>query len=99
MFIRKYLDELDEKIRKLDKFYHDDDFEFRRIRNIQDLFKLPIDEDYYKPTLVKSGYNSNYTQCKSKGGKILTVKEYLALIEQYLEDLINDYKNKDEWKI
>ena len=29
----KYLDELDEKIRKLDKYYHDDDFEFRGIRN------------------------------------------------------------------
>ena len=24
---RKYLDELDKKIRKLDKYYHDDDFE------------------------------------------------------------------------
>ena len=35
---RKYLDELDEKFRKLDKYYHDDDFEFRGIRNIQDLF-------------------------------------------------------------
>ena len=58
----KYLDELDEKIRKLDKYYHDDDFEFRGIRNILDLFKSSIDEDYYKPTLVKSGYNSNYTQ-------------------------------------
>ena len=33
---RKYLDELDEKIRKLDKYYHDDDFEFRGLRNIQD---------------------------------------------------------------
>ena len=63
------------------------------------MFKLPINEDYYKPTLVKSGYNSNYTQYESKGDKILTVKEYLALIEQYLEDLINDYKNKGEWKI
>ena len=63
------------------------------------MFKLPIDEDYYKPTLIKSGYNSNYTQYESKGDKILTVKEYLALIEQYLEDLINDYKNKGEWKI
>ena len=30
---------------------------------------------------------------------MLTVKEYLSLIEQYLEDLINDYKNKGEWKI
>ena len=43
---QKYLDELDEKICKLDKYYHDDDFEFRGIRTIQDLFKLPIDEDY-----------------------------------------------------
>ena len=33
---RKYIDELDEKICKLDKYYHDDDFEFRGIRNIQD---------------------------------------------------------------
>ena len=71
---RKCLDELDKKIRQLEKYYHDDDFEFRGIRNIQDLFKLPIDEDYYKPALVKSGYNSNYTQYESKGDKILTVK-------------------------
>ena len=26
---RNYLDELDEKIRKLDKYYHDDDFEYK----------------------------------------------------------------------
>ena len=96
---RKYLDELDEKICKLDKYYHDDDFEFRGIRNIQDLFKLPIDEDYYKPTLVQSGYNNNYIQYESKGDKILTVKEYLGLIESYLADMINDYKSKCEWKI
>ena len=49
---RKYLDELDENIRKLDKYYHDDDFEFKGIRNIQDSLKLPIDEHYYKPTLA-----------------------------------------------
>ena len=89
---------MDEKIRKLDKYYHDGDFEFRRIRNIQDLFKLRIGEDYYKPTLVKSGYN-NYIQYESKGDKILTVKEYLGLIESYLADMINDYESKGEWKI
>ena len=104
MFIKikksgKYLDELDEKIYKLDKYYHDDDFEFRGIRNIQDLCKLPIDEDFYKPTLVKSGYNNNYIQYESKGDKILTVKEYLGLIEPYLANMINDYKSKGEWKI
>ena len=63
------------------------------------MFKLPIDEDYYKPTLVKSGYKSNYTQYESKGDKILTVKEYLSLIEPYLANMINDYKSKGEWKI
>ena len=83
----------------MDKYYHDDDFEFRGIRNIQDLFKSSIDEDYYKPTLIKSGYNSNYIQYESKGDKLLMVKEYLGLIEPYLADMINDYKSKGEWKI
>ena len=79
----------------MDKYYHDDDFEFRGIRNVQDLFKSSIDEDYYKPTLVKGGYNNNYAQYE----RLLTVKEYLGLIEPYLADMINDYKNKGEWKI
>ena len=83
----------------MDKYYHDDDFEYRGIRSIQYLFKSSIDEDYYKPTLVKSGYNSNYIQYESKEDKILTVKEYLDLIESYLADMINDYKSKGEWKI
>ena len=63
------------------------------------MFKLSIDEDYYKRTFVKSGYNNNYIQYESKGDKILTVKEYLSLIEPYLADMINDYKSKGEWKI
>ena len=66
---------------------------------MQDLFKLPIDEDYFKPTLVKSDYNSNYIQYESKGDRILTVKEYLDLTESYLADMINDHKSKGEWKI
>ena len=83
----------------MDKYYHDDDFEFRGIRNVQDLFKSSIDEDYYKPTLAKSGYNNNCAQYESKGDKILTVKEYLGLIEPYLADMINNYKNKGKWEI
>ena len=63
------------------------------------MFKLSIDKDYYKPTLVKTGYNNNYIRYESKGDKILTVKECLALIEQYLRELINYYKNKGKWKI
>ena len=66
---------------------------------MRDLFKLSINKDYYKPTLGKSGYNNNYTQYESKGDKILTLEEYLALTEQYLRELINYYKNKSEWKV
>ena len=59
------------------------------------MFKILI----YKPTLVKSGYNNNYIQYGSEGDKILTIEEYLALIEPYLKELINDYKNNGKWKI
>ena len=72
----KCLDELDEKIRKLYRYYHDyDDFEYRGIKNIEDLFRLSISEDYYKPKLVKTGYSGNYDKYESKGDKILTAKE------------------------
>ena len=66
---------------------------------MHNLFKLSIGKDYYKPILVKSGYNNNYIQYESKGDKILRVKEYLALKEKYLRELINYYKNKGEWKL
>ena len=95
----KYLNKLNERIRRLNKYYCDyDDYEYKGIKNIKDLFKLSIDKDYYKPILVKSGYNGNYVQYETKGDKILTLKEYLALIEKYLRKLINYYKNKGEWK-
>ena len=59
------------------------------------MFKILI----YKPTIVKSGYNNNYIEYRSERDKLLTVEEYLALIEPYLTELINDYKSKGEWKI
>ena len=58
---------------------------------------MSIDKDYYKPILVKSGYNNDYIQYESKGDKMLT--QSLALIERYLRKLINYYKNKGEWKL
>ena len=95
----KYLDELDEKIDKLEKYHDYDDFEYKGIKDIKDLFKLSIDKDHYKPVLVKSGYNNNYVQYESKGDKILSIQEYLALIEKYLRKLISQYKKEGEWKI
>ena len=59
------------------------------------MFKISI----YKPTIVKSGYDNNYIEYRSEGDKLLTIEEYLNLIEPYLRELINDHKNKGEWKI
>ena len=96
---KRYLDEFDKKILKLDKYHNYDDYEYKGIKDIKYLFKLSINKDHYKPTLVKSRYNGNYVQYESKGDKTLTPKEYLALIEKYLRELINYYKNKGEWKV
>ena len=59
------------------------------------MFKISI----YKPTIVKSGYNNNYIEYRSESDKLLTIEEYLHLIELYSRELINDHKNKGEWKI
>ena len=58
-----------------------------------------IDKDYYKPKLNKSGYNKNYAQYESKGDKILSLKEYPNLIEKYLRELLEECKQKGEWKV
>ena len=44
----EYLDELDKKILKLDEYYDDDDFEFKGIENVQDLFKILTIDEYIK---------------------------------------------------
>ena len=71
----KYLDELKERILRLDKYHDYDDFEYKGIKDIENLFKILIDKDYYKPKLNKSGYNKNYAQYESKGDTILSLKE------------------------
>ena len=49
----RYLDELIKKILKLDKCHYHDDYEYKGIKDIQNLFKLSIDKDHYKPILVE----------------------------------------------
>ena len=95
----KYLDELDKRILRLGKYHDYDDFEYKGIKDIENLFKISIDKDYYKPKLNKSGYNRNYAQHESKGDKILSLKDYLNLIEKCLRELIEEYKQKGEWKV
>ena len=95
----KYLNELDKRILRLDKYHDYDDYDYKGIKDIENLFKTSIDKDYYKPKLNESGCNKNYAQYESKGDKILSLKEYLNLIENYLRELIEEYKLKGEWKV
>ena len=94
-----YLDELDKRILKLGKYHDYDDYKYKGIKDIENLFKISMDKVYYKPKLNKSGYNKNYVQYESKGDKILSLKEYLNLIEKYLRELIEEYKLKGKWKV
>ena len=96
---KRYLDKVDQRILKLDKYCDYDDYKYKGIKDMEDLFKISIDKDYYKPKLTKSGYNSNYVQYESKGDKILTLDEYFTIIEKYLRELIEEYKLKGEWKV
>ena len=95
----KYLDKLEKRILELDKYQDYDDYEYKGIKDIEDLFTITIDEDYYKPKLIKSSYKNNYVQYESKGDRILSIQEYFSLIEKYLRELINQYKNQGEWKL
>ena len=98
---KKYLNKLEEKIYKLNRYYDYDDAKYRGIRDVKDLFDLSIGEDCYKPIIVNTAFNNNYIQYESKGDKykILTISEYLDVIRPYLVDIINDHKNQSDWKI
>ena len=96
---KTYLDKLDKRIQELDKYKDYDDYEYKGIKDIEDLFTITIDEDDYKPKLVNSGYKNKYVQYASKGDRILSIKEYFSLIEKYLRELIDEYKNQGEWKL
>ena len=92
--IEKNLTELEENLSKTKKYYDYDDIEYRGIRNVRDLFDLSIDEDHYKPIIVKSSFDGNYIQHESKGdkGKNLSIKKYLNIIKPYLINIISEHK-------
>ena len=58
-------------------------------------------ENNYKAERFTSAFNSNCIEYRSNGDKdkILSIEEYLHEIKPHLADMINEHKNKDEWKI
>ena len=49
--------------------------------------------------MIRTGFNNNYLEYGSEGSNSLSFTEYLDLIKPYLEDLINEKKNKGERKL
>ena len=58
-------------------------------------------KDNFKPYKFTSSFNNNYVEYRRDGNedKNLSIKEYLDEIRPYLSDIINEHKNKDEWKM
>ena len=98
--------ELVNKLNKNEKYrYHDrDDLDYHGLRDIENVFDN-IDDDYYKPILVKSSFNGNdkYYENRSDKDKKLSREQYLKMITPYLIDLINENKavetSSNEWNI
>ena len=86
----------------LKKFNND----FKKLQKYQDNITYGLDylfneEDYYKPTEVKSAFDGNYVLYESIGDKDgkLALYEYFDNIKPHLKDMIDDYKSRGEWKI
>ena len=69
--------------------------DFIGLENVKDLYSI-LD---YKPVLITAGFNNNYLEYGSDSNNSLSFMEYLNLIKPYLEDLINEKKDKGEWKL
>ena len=96
---------LEESLTNFKKDHFQDDFKYRNIGNIRNLFNgvalNGIDENYYKPIRTKSAFNGNYIENESKGDKDenLLPKQYLDMIRPYLSDIINDHKTPKNLRV
>ena len=98
--------ELVNKLNKKEKNrYHDrDDWDYHGLKDIENVFDN-IDDNYYRPILVKSSFNESYKYYESRGDKDkkISIEQYLKMIKPYLIDLINENKaietSSNEWKI
>ena len=91
-YIGNYLKKVNNDLKKLQKDQDNITYELDYLFN---------EENYYKPTEVKSAFDGNYVLYESKGDKDgnLSLYEYFDNIKPYLKDMIDYYKSKGEWKI
>ena len=90
--IGTYLKKLNNALEKLQKYQNNITYGLDYLFN---------EEDYYKPTEVKSAFDGSYMLYESRGDKDakLALYQYFDKIKPYLKDMIDGYKSKGEWKI
>ena len=93
--IDKYLKKLNNDFKKLYKYQDNITY------GLDYLFNELNEEDYYEPKEIKSAFDGSYILYESRGDKDhkLALYEYFDIIRPYLQDMINDFKSKGEWKI
>ena len=93
--INRYLKNFKNDLGKLQKYQYNITY------GLDKLFNRLNEDDYYKPTEVKTAFNGSYVLYESKGDEDskLSIDKYLDIIRLYLKDLIDDHKSKGEWKI
>ena len=87
--IGKYLKKLNNDLKKLQKYQDNITYGLDYLFN---------EEDYYKPTEVKSAFDGNYVLHESRGDKDgkLSLYEYFDKVKPHLKDMIDNYKSKGE---
>ena len=90
--IDKYLKNFKNDLDKLQKY------QYNTTQGLDYLFNESNEEDYYKPSEVKSDFNGGYVLYESRGDNDgrLSIDEYFNIIRPYLKDLIDDHKSKGE---
>ena len=73
---------------------------YKILRDIRTFYESE-EEDYYEPVRTSDAFDNNYIEYESNGDKdkILSVKEYLDMMRQYLSGITNNHKAQGEWKV
>ena len=88
--IGRYLKKLNNDLKKLNKYQDNITYGLNYLFN---------EEDYYKPTEVKSAFVGNMYESRGDKDAELALYKYFDKIKPHLKDMIDDYKSKGEWKI
>ena len=64
--IVKNLDQLERNLSKTKRYYDYDDAKYPGVKDVNDLFDLSIDENYYKLIITNGAFNNNNIQYESK---------------------------------